>query len=73
MFQGPIQPNQHIHLLGISDVVEEKVYNGATIKLSTMEQIKNMLGHNDRDIQIIKMDVEGSEWKVGYNFSKNLR
>lgn len=49
--------------MGISDVdIDEK--EGRKWKLRTLETIYKKLGHEGRIIDYLKMDIEGSEWKV---------
>lgn len=53
----------HFYKMGISDVdIDEK--EGRKWKLRTLETIYKKLGHEGRIIDYLKMDIEGSEWKV---------
>ena len=61
--------NHHIHFWGIGNTTEFRDdFSGNPRQLYPMAEIKRLLGHKERIIHIIKMDIEGFEWEVCFTF-----
>ncbi|XP_050404925.1 uncharacterized protein LOC126820835 isoform X2 [Patella vulgata] len=56
--------NEHVffHATGIADYTGKVPGNGW--KMQTLSAIRKELEHEDEDITVLKMDIEGWEWKV---------
>lgn len=52
--------------LGISDVNENKMHTKSKIvwKMRTFDYFLDLLGHRNETIDVLKMDIKGSEWEV---------
>ncbi|XP_060073318.1 uncharacterized protein LOC132553123 [Ylistrum balloti] len=53
---------QWFHNLGLSDKNSTITRKNIKWKMMDLKSIRTSLGHNDRQIDILKMDIEGSEW-----------
>ncbi|XP_042909288.1 probable methyltransferase-like protein 24 [Parasteatoda tepidariorum] len=58
--------NIWFHPFGISDFNEDRFLRKelVTWKMRTLDDIMEFLGHQNRTLDILKLDIEGDEWKV---------
>ena len=61
----------HFHPVGLGAVDGEKLQvdedsaqHGGAGELKTLATIRRELGHSEREITVLKFDIEGSEWPV---------
>jgi hypothetical protein len=52
----------HFHGWGISGANSQIHLEGDSVEAHTFLTIKSMLGHSNQTVDIVKIDVEGSEW-----------
>jgi hypothetical protein len=57
----------NFHAWGISGANEKIVLENQNVDAYTFMKIKDMLGHTNKPIDIVKIDVEGSEWQAFKN------
>ena len=68
-FIVPSNPRLHFHHVCLGAEPQEASPNCTHRKamcgpVSTLEQIQEMLGHHETKIDLLKMDIEGSEWPM---------
>ncbi|KAK3108889.1 hypothetical protein FSP39_018023 [Pinctada imbricata] len=63
---GDQNRSNHIkfYKLGIGDKNEEVIFRGKVWKLKTLKEIQEMLGHTNKRIDILKMDIENNEFQT---------
>lgn len=58
---GIFDDNSHYILLKIHRFLLREM---ATWKMRTLDEIMETLGHQNKEIDVLKMDIEGDEWDV---------
>ncbi|XP_035222899.1 methyltransferase-like protein 24 isoform X2 [Stegodyphus dumicola] len=60
------KPNIWFYRVGISDFSEDRFMpkEMTTWRMRTLDEIMESLGHKDKTIDVLKLDIEGDEWNV---------
>ncbi|XP_054716928.1 probable methyltransferase-like protein 24 [Uloborus diversus] len=69
------KPNIWFYRLGISNFNEDRflLKQMMTWRMRTLDSIMDMLGHQNKTIDVLKLDIEGDEWNVlEYMLQKGL-